>query len=148
MRPEVLAGRRPSENNLPVVKYTYVVSIGGLRLAESVLTLLRMSWPFTAKAAEQLEPPIAPPVEAAAHADMVAAKKTLDTLNVEIRHFRTKHSIETDRLNRIVRCCTTGFVARAEIEAYWQLLQKRTNRALHDWSRTQKLWSDAKGAAK
>lgn len=78
------------------------------------------------------------------HARMGLAKAVLDALNAEILEFRAKHGLETDRLDQIIKMRGDSIAARARVAPLWRALQARKNRALHEFSRAQRVWSDAK----
>jgi hypothetical protein len=81
-------------------------------------------------------------------AEMKLAASVLSALDSEIREFRKKHSIQTDRLDQIVRCRADSPGGMAAIRNEWFEIQRRKGRALHAFSARLKTWSAAVLAAK
>ncbi len=91
-----------------------------------------------------------PPVDRVAEtrAEMKLAAEILSALDSEIRTFRKKYSIESDRLDQILRCRADSPGGMADIRKQWFEIQRRKGRALHSFSASLRTWSEAVLAAK
>ena len=107
-----------------------------------------MSW---WNAEEKLEPaPIEPepPVDrlGEAHAAMALEKSALDIVADELKEFRRKYAIVEDRYGRIRACTLPPGISRREVDLLRQQIEKKLARSLHNFSRQQKRWNDAREA--
>jgi hypothetical protein len=104
-----------------------------------------MSWWNSQKAAQILERE--PPVDryGQVQAEMKLAKQVLDGIGAEILAFRTKYKLQTDLLDRIVRCEIPSVRRAQAIYSEWAALQKRKGAALHRFSASLKVWAELKG---
>ena len=98
-------------------------------------------WPFSTT--ENIEPAPAPPVdrEAVLLAELREIDWQLAALDVEMRQFRTKHSLRTDRFSRIIGAQTASLTGVAGIQREWQVLLKRGDKLFFARNDVLKEWS-------
>jgi hypothetical protein len=105
-------------------------------------------WPFTSPQTQ--EPASAPPIdrEATLLAELHEIDWHLAALDVEIRHFRQKHSLKTDKFNRILGMQTAGLTDVAGLQTEWKALLKRSDQLFFRRNDVLRQWSAAKMEAK
>jgi hypothetical protein len=90
-----------------------------------------------------------PPVdrEAQAREHVVALKAQLDELNLEMRAFKNKNSILSDRFGRLLGIHCDSVNGREKLEREWRALLRKRDGLVDAWHKALFAWAAAKEAA-
>lgn len=102
-------------------------------------------WPFSESPARQLEvqfESVFDPVEEA-HARVKVLKEQLDALDGEMKTFKTRHKITTDRFSRLLRA-EAPFAEFGKIQLAWRILLRRRDGLVSEWHKALHQWASEK----
>jgi hypothetical protein len=102
-------------------------------------------WPF-AKIETVEEPPAPVDPEAESLALVRTSKAVLDTIDADMLAFRTRFKVRTDKFGRLLAIESATLTGRAKIEAEWQGLLRRRDKAVAEWHSALHEWVGAKEA--
>ncbi len=102
-------------------------------------------WPFAEEKLAEPEPAQID-YEAACMERVRAAKAELDTIDSAMLAFRTRFKVRTDKFGRLLAIESATLTGRAKIEAEWQGLLRRRDKAVAEWHSALHEWVGAKDA--
>src|SRR6266487_1172178 len=102
-------------------------------------------WPFE-QSVTVAEPAPLTDHEAECLARVRTSKAVLDEIDSTMLTFRTRYTIRTDRFGRLLAVESPTLTGRAAIEAEWQGLLRRRDKAVAEWHSALHAWVGAKEA--